>query len=129
MNNDTSQKTIVIADDDSFITHAYKAGLEEAGYLVIVATDGEEALKQIQALHPDVVLMELILPQLDGFSLLKTLSEDPLLADIPVIVLTNLSQDSDVEEARRLGADDVMVKSDVSLQDVLAQIDRLLAAA
>src|SRR5262245_35890399 len=122
MNNDTNQKTIVIADDDSFITHAYKAGLEEAGYLVIVAPDGEEALKQVRALHPDVVLLELILPQLDGFTVLKMLKEDSATADVPVIVLTNLSQDSDAEEARRLGAVDVMVKSDVSLQDVMAQI-------
>ena len=127
MENNTS-KVIVIADNEQFIVHAYKAGLEEAGYTVAVAEDGETAVQQIQALHPDVVLLELILPKQDGFSVLKAVKADPATADVPVIVLTNLSQSSDADEARKNGAADVMLKTEVSLNDVLLRIERLLSA-
>jgi DNA-binding response OmpR family regulator len=101
--------------------------LEEAGYAVVVAEDGEEAVRQVIALHPNVVLLELILPKQDGFSVLKTVKADPTVSDIPVLVLTSLSQESDIAEARNCGAADVMIKTDVSLNDVLLSIDRLLA--
>jgi DNA-binding response OmpR family regulator len=118
----------VLADNEPFIIHAYKSGLEEAGYIVAVAEDGDEAVRQILALHPDVVLLELILPKQDGFSVLKTVKADPAVSAIPVIVLTSLSQDADTAEARNCGAAEVMLKSDVSLQDVLLVIERLLSS-
>jgi DNA-binding response OmpR family regulator len=126
MNDEVAQKMILIADDDPFITHAYKTGLENAGYVVMIAQDGEEALKQIRSLHPDVVLLEIILPKLDGFTVLKTMKAETEIANIPVIVLTNLSQESDALEARNSGAVDVLVKSDVALNDILLCIERLL---
>ena len=122
-----SSKTIVLADNEPFIIHAYKSGLEEAGYIVAVAEDGEEAVRQIVALRPDIVLLELILPKQDGFSVLKTVKADPAISSIPVIVLTSLTQEPDVAEARNCGAADVLVKTDVSLQDVIMSIDRLLS--
>ena len=126
MDTGASQKVIVLADDDSFITHAYKTGLENAGYTVSVATDGEKALDQITSLHPDLVLMEMILPKTDGFAVLQSMQKEPELATIPVIALTNLSQPADEAEARKRGASDFLVKSDVSLQDVLVHIEHLL---
>lgn len=127
MNDQPAQKIIVLADNDQFITHAYKTGLENAGYVVIVATNGEEALNQIRALRPNLVLLELMLPVVDGFSVLKSVKEDPTVSDIPVMVLTNLSQPTDEAEARAAGAVEFLVKSDVSLNDVLVCIDRQLA--
>lgn len=126
MNDEKIQKMIVLADDDRFITRAYKAGLEEAGYVVIVAEDGEEAVSQIRALRPDVVLLEIIIPKLDGFAVLKAVKDDPTTSDIPIVVLTNLCQESDEHEARESGAADFLVKSDVSLHDVLVRLERLL---
>jgi len=126
MNNSEPSKIIVLADNEPFIVRAYKSGLEEAGYMVVVAQDGEEAVKQIMALRPDLVLLELILPVQDGFAVLKAIKADPIVADIPVIVLTNLSQDSDAKEALDAGAAEVLVKTDVSLNDVLLRIERLL---
>lgn len=127
MNNSEPSKIIVLADNEPFIVRAYKSGLEEAGYMVVVAQDGEEAVKQIMALRPDLVLLELILPVQDGFAVLKAIKADPIVADIPVIVLTNLSQDSDAKEALDAGAAEVLVKTDVSLNDVLVRIERLLS--
>ncbi len=128
MENNAIRKIIIIVDNDPFIVRAYKSGLEEAGYMVVVAQDGEEAVKQIRALHPDLVLLELILPKLDGFSVLKTIKDDPTVASIPFVVLTTLSQQHDEDEARDAGAADVLVKNDVSLNDVLMHIQRILSA-
>lgn len=127
MDNTEPSKIIVLADNEPIMVHAYKSGLEAAGYMVVVAQDGEEAVRQIQALHPDVVLMELILPKQDGFSVLKAVKADPIVSDVPIIVLTNLTQESDAAEARNAGAEDVMIKTEVSLNDVLMRIERLLA--
>lgn len=124
---DSSQKVIILADNDPFIMHAYKTGLEEAGYTVVVAQDGDAAIEQITSIRPDLVLLELILPKQDGFTVLKTIKADPEVASTPVIVLTNLSQASDEQEARAAGAADFLVKDEVSLQDVLMRIERLLA--
>jgi len=128
MKDEPAQKVIVLADDDLFIEHAYKTGLEEAGFVVVVAPDGEEALTQVRTLKPSLVLMELILPKLDGFSVITELKSDPATADVPILVLTNLSQQSDMDEARRLGAVDCLTKSEVALHDVLVRIEQVLAA-
>ena len=126
MENNNSRKIIVLADNDPFITRVYKTGLEEAGYNVIVAEDGEAALEEIRTHRPDLILLELILPKLDGFMVLKTLKADAMTATIPVIILTSLSQESDENEARNSGAADFLVKSEVSLNDILARLERLL---
>lgn len=126
MENNNTRKIIVLADNDPFITRVYKSGLEEAGYDVVVAEDGEDALAQIQSVQPALILLEIILPKLDGFTVLKTLKADATTSTIPVIVLTSLSQESDENEARTSGAVDFLVKSEVSLNDVLVRIRNVL---
>jgi CheY-like chemotaxis protein len=128
MIDQNTTKTILIADDDHFVVTAFKSGLEHAGYDVTVATDGDETLGSIAASRPDLILLDLILPKQNGFEVLKTVKSDPKLSSIPVIVLTNLSQVADEEEARRYGAADFLVKANVSLNDILVRIDRLLSA-
>ncbi len=126
MNNEPSHKLILLADNDMLVTRAYKAGLEQAGYTVAVAEDGDTALSQIRALHPDVVLLELLLPGQDGFTVLKTMKADQAVANIPVIVLTNLTQESDRNEAMNSGAVNVMLKDEVSIRDVLLAVQHHL---
>ncbi|HWT55740.1 MAG TPA: response regulator [Candidatus Microsaccharimonas sp.] len=122
-----NKKTILLADDEQFIVIAYKDGLERAGYSVVVAHDGEEALQQAQATHPDLILLDLIMPKMNGFEVLRSLKEDANCATIPVVVLTNLSQSNDEEEARTAGAVDFVVKADISLKDLLARIEHIFA--
>jgi DNA-binding response OmpR family regulator len=117
-------RTILLADDEQFIVIAYKDGLERAGYTVAVAHDGPEVLAQLQIARPDLVLLDLIMPNLNGFEVLKALKADESLASVPVMVLSNLSQPEDEVEARGLGAVDFIVKSDISLKDLLARIER-----
>lgn len=119
------QKTILLADDEQFILLAYKDGLQTAGYNVVLAEDGEQALQQMRDIHPDLVLLDIIMPKLNGFEVLQAAKADPTIATIPIAVLTNLSQLNDEQEARGAGAVDFIVKADVSLNDLLARIERL----
>ena len=124
----TTQKTILLADDEQFVLVAYKDGLEHAGYNVILAHDGEEAVEVMRAQRPDLVLLDIIMPKLNGFEVMQAAQADASLAGIPIAVFTNLSQISDEQEARSLGAVDFIVKADVSLNDLLARVERLFAA-
>lgn len=123
----TAKKTILLADDEQFIVIAYKDGLERAGYTVVVAHDGEEALEQARATKPDLLLLDLIMPKMNGFEVLKAAKADPELTNIPVLVLSNLSQSNDELEARTLGAIDFIIKADISLKDLLARIEQTFA--
>ena len=131
--NDTpipnSGKTILLADDEQFIVVAYRDGLERAGYTVAVASDGEEALSFLKKTKPDLLLLELMIPKLNGFELLQAMKDNQVLHSIPVLILTNLSQESDKEEARSYGVADFLVKSEVSLQDLLHRVDQILGYA
>jgi DNA-binding response OmpR family regulator len=117
---------VVIADDETFISLAYKEGFERAGFSVTTAGDGAEALAKIKEVVPNIVLLDLIMPKLNGFEVLKELKSDPTLQAIPVVILSNLSQVTDAEETKKLGAIDFIIKSDVSLQDLIAKINLLL---
>lgn len=122
-------KTILLADDDQFIAIAYKAGLESAGYRVIVAANGQETLDILRATPPDLLLLDLIMPKISGFEVLEAMQSENLLAAIPVVVLTNLSQESDETEVRSYGVRDFLVKADVSLNDLLVRIDQVLQSS
>ena len=125
MQNSAPSKTILIVDDDQFITIAYKAGLEHAGYSVLIAQDGEEGVQQMADALPDLVLLDIIMPKMDGFEVLQTVKSDAKLSQIPVVVFTNLSQKADEEKARNYGAIDFMTKADMSLNDILLRFERL----
>lgn len=117
--------TVLLADNEQFIDVAYKDGLENAGYKVLVAQDGDEALQMLKEHHPDVLLMDLILPKTSGFDVLQAMKQDFSLTDIPVVILTNLSQPSDEAEARSLGVIDYLVKADTSLKDLLERLQQI----
>jgi len=123
---DDSTKTILIVDDDQFVTIAYKAGLEHAGYTVLVAENGEDGIRQIIEAQPHLVLLDIIMPKVDGFEVLQTVKANAAVAHIPIVVFTNLTQQSDEDTARQYGATDFLVKGNVSLNDVLLRVERLL---
>ncbi len=119
-------KKIVLADDEQFITIAYRDGLVRAGFTVYIARDGDEAIELVNKTMPDIILLDIIMPRMNGFEVLKVLKADPKLAKIPVVVLSNLSQDVDAKEALRLGATNFYVKSDLSLEDLIGKIHEQL---
>lgn len=126
MDANPENHTILLVDDDQFITVVYREGLEKAGYNVMTVHDGEAALESLRANLPNLVLLDIIMPKLNGFEVLEAVQNDETLKTIPFIVLTNLSQASDEQEARRLGAVDFITKSDVSFNELLLRIQQHL---
>lgn len=126
-NNMTQKRKIILAEDDSYICRAYKDGLERAGFDVIIASDGQEAMTKIASQKPDLILLDLIMPIKNGFEVLEELGADKILNKIPVVILSNLGQESDIKKGKELGADDYLVKSDVSMKEVIERVKEHLS--
>lgn len=119
-------KTVLIVEDEQSMQRALKNKLEQAGYAAPVANDGEEALAALRRAKPDLVLLDLIMPRMDGISVLRQMKNDEQLREVPVVILTNLSSGDKVAEAMQLGTFDFLVKANYSLDDVLKKVhDRL----
>lgn len=117
---------ILVVEDDKFLRDLLVHKVEERGYHVEVAVDGEEGIKQIRLLRPDLVLLDLILPGLDGFGVLSQIHDDPQLNQIPVIILSNLGQQEEIEKGLSLGAKDYMIKAHFTPQEVVDRIKKIL---
>lgn len=119
--------SILVVEDESFLSKVLAERLQDEGFgQVDVAGNGEEALQKIKSNPPDVVLLDMILPKKNGFEVLQEMRQDKKLKDIPVLVLSNLGQDQDIEQAKALGATDYLVKSNFSLQKVMSKIYSIL---
>ena len=116
---------ILVIEDDQFLGNAYKLKLSKAGFEVHVSKDGKEGLEALNAFNPDLILLDLIMPNMDGFEFLEEMQHSTHL-EIPVIVASNLGQQEDLESATRLGAVDFIIKSDVSLEEVIEKINKHL---
>lgn len=114
-----NKKKILLVDDDKYIVRAYKDGLERAGFEVRTASDGNEALEKIKKDLPDLILLDLIMPVKNGFEVLEELKVDDEMKKIPVVILSNLGQDTDVEKGKALGAVDYLIKTDYSMKEVI----------
>lgn len=112
---------ILIIEDDRFLSSILKGRLEKEGFQVLQAFDGEEGINILRQGKPDLVLLDLIMPKMSGFEVLQQISTDPELCTVPVMIASNLGQDSDIEKAKNLGAIDYYVKVRTSI-DELAQI-------
>ncbi len=118
---------ILLAEDDKFLSIALGDKLAREGFFVIKALNGAEALAKIRLEKPDLILLDIIMPQKSGFEVLAEMKLDPLMKNIPVIVLSNLGQESDIKKAKALGARDYLVKSDVEMKTVVEKIKAELA--
>ena len=117
---------IVVADDDRMFRKAAETTLRRQGYAVTTASDGEEALQLIRAERPDIIVLDLIMPKLQGFDVLQVLKQDSVTADIPVIVLSSLMQEQDKQEALDLGAVAYFNKGTFSLSELVKQVESTL---
>lgn len=119
-------KRILVAEDDRFLRRACEMSLRQMGYTVLLAKDGEEALKFIQQEPPDLVLLDLLMPKLTGLEVLRAMKSSELTRSIPVLILTNSSRAQDIEEIRELGADGYQVKANLSLEALSSKVKKLL---
>jgi two-component system phosphate regulon response regulator PhoB/two-component system alkaline phosphatase synthesis response regulator PhoP len=117
---------ILIVEDDKFLRDLLSRKLEEEKFDITTAVDGEEGIKKIQEERPDLVLLDLILPGINGFDVLKRMKEDPATADILVIVLSNLGQKEDVDRAITLGANDFLVKAHFTLDEITQRVRKYI---
>ena len=120
---------VLLAEDDRFLRRAGEAALRRAGFAVVTAVDDERTLELARSTRPDAILLDIIMPKLQGFEVLRRLKADPVTAPIPVIVLSNLGQESDVERALEGGAIGYLVKANVSLDELAAKVRSLLDSA
>ncbi len=118
---------ILLAEDDRILRKAGEVSLKKKGYDVISAVDGEDALAKALAHTPDLVLLDVMMPKMNGFDVLFALKRDPAVKHIPVIMLTNLEQPSDIRRAVDGGAHSYLVKSNMNLDDLAAKIKDALA--
>lgn len=119
-------RKILFIEDEAALQKTFGDILGQEGYEMVSATDGEEGLRLASSEKPDLILLDLILPKINGFDALKRLKEDKLTKGISVIVLTNLEGTGDVEKALELGATTYLVKSNYTLEEVLQKIKKAL---
>lgn len=115
---------IFLVEDEPFLASVLQLKLTKEGFKVIRASDGEEAINMLidQGLRPDLILLDLILPKRNGFEVLETIRQEPILEKIPVIVISNLGQPSDVERGKSLGVIDYYVKAKFSIDELIQKI-------
>ena len=119
---------VLLAEDDRFLRKAAETALKRQGFTVLPAVDGEEALRMARAEAPDIVLLDLIMPKLQGFEVLRALKADPATTKIPVIILSNLGQESDVKQAMEAGAAGYFVKANLSLRDLVKRVGEVVGS-
>ena len=120
------KKTILIVEDDKFLRELISRKLSGEGFDALEAVDGEEGIKKIKEGKPDLVLLDLILPGIDGFEVLARLREDPEISSIPVIILSNLGQREEVEKGLKLGAIDYLIKAHFTPGEIIEKIKNTL---
>ncbi len=120
------KKLILLVEDDEFLAELYATKLTLEGFEVALATDGEKGLKMIKDKIPDLILLDIILPKMDGFEILKNIKADKSLKNLPVILLTNLSQKDEIKKGLDLGANDYLIKAHFMPSEVVKKIKKAI---
>lgn len=126
-------KRILICDDDPAILRVLEVNLDVEGYDVLLARHGEEAIEVAAAEHPDLIILDIMMPKLDGLEVCRRIKSDPKLAKIPIVLLSARAQDMDIREGLEIGADAYLTKpfDPVELLDVIGRLlsgERILPA-
>lgn len=119
-------KKILIVEDEEALQKAMTEFLTAENFTVAAASDGERGLALAKTEDPDLILLDIILPKMDGYAVLDGLKKDPVTQNIPVILLTNLESAEDIQKAFEKGATTYLVKSDYKLEDVVKKIKETL---
>ena len=116
------KKKILLVEDDNALAEVYRSRLELEGFDVQRVANGEVALSTAQEFKPDLIVLDAMMPKINGFDVLDILRNTPEMSDVRIVMLTALSQLKDKERAKELGADDYLVKSQVVISDVVDRI-------
>ncbi|MFZ3015863.1 MAG: response regulator [Minisyncoccia bacterium] len=113
---------ILIAEDEVVLYKVLEEKFKEEKFEVIIVPDGSAVMSMVKKNKPDIILLDIILPEVDGIEILSKLKEDKILREIPVIILSNLGEDQKIKQALKLGAVDYMVKSQHPIQEVVEKV-------
>jgi len=119
-------KKILIIEDDPFLSEMYAAKFIENNFETEVASDGKLGLVKIEEFRPDLVLLDIVLPKMDGFEVLKKIKEKEKLKEIPIVLLTNLGQKNEVEKGLALGAQEYIIKAHFTPTAVVTRVKEIL---
>ncbi|MBD3359789.1 MAG: response regulator [Candidatus Buchananbacteria bacterium] len=117
---------ILLIEDDSFLVEMYTTKFELEGFEVVSAEDGKKGLEMVKKENPDIILLDILMPKMDGFAVLDALKKDEEVADIPVILLTNLGQKDDVKKGFEKGAVGYLIKAHFMPSEVVDKIKKIL---
>jgi DNA-binding response OmpR family regulator len=126
LENKENKAVILIVEDDKFLRELLVRKLENEGFKIVRAIDGEEALKKIKEELPQLILLDLVLPGIDGFEVLRRIKGDPATSKVPVIILSNLGQREEVEKGIQLGANDYLVKAHFTPEEIVKKVKGVL---
>ena len=117
---------VLIVEDDAFLINIYSTKFEGEGYNVSIAENGEIGLEQVSKEMPDIILLDILMPRLNGFGFLQEIKAKKEFGQIPIILLTNLNQNNDIEKGLSLGADDYLVKAHFMPSEIVEKVQALL---
>ena len=122
INTNNTKRKILLVEDEVFLSSLLALKLEQEGFEVEKAMDGEEAFAMLENFLPDLILLDLILPKRNGFEYLEMVRNDPRFNKIPVIITSNLGQDSDVERGKTFGVIEYIIKNKLSIDELIAKV-------
>ena len=122
MADEKQGKKVLIIEDDKFLGELLVKRLSQENFFIELATDGEAGITKAIDLKPDLILLDILLPGMNGYAVLEKLKADPALKDIPVIILSNLGQKGEIEKGLALGAADFLIKAEFDLNDIVGKI-------
>ncbi|MBI2984301.1 MAG: response regulator [Candidatus Kerfeldbacteria bacterium] len=118
--------TVLLVEDEKMLADMYATKFSMEGFATHKAYDGQAGLRLAQDMKPDIILLDIIMPKLDGFAVLKALRQDPSFKSTPVLLLTNLGQDEDIKKGQQLGATDYFVKANHTPAEVVNKVRTIL---
>jgi two-component system, OmpR family, response regulator VicR len=119
-------KKVLIVEDETALVYALQAMLKVEGFEVEIALDGEKALKKLETLRPDLIILDILLPKIEGWEVLHRVRANVKLADTPVIIVSNLTDKASREKALELGAKEFIAKPEYDLHELVAKIKDIL---
>lgn len=122
---EAGKKTILLAEDDIFIGDIFETKLAVSGFQVVKVDNGEQVIQKLEeGVRPNLMLLDLRMPKLDGFGVLEKISQNEEWKTVPVVVLTNLSEDEDIDKCMKMGAVDFLVKSFFTPSEIMDKIEK-----
>lgn len=119
-------KKILLVEDDEMLRDMYTLKMEEEGYTLVTASDGEAGLALALEHKPDIILLDIMMPKMDGFAVLTEIKKDESMKNTPVLLLSNLGQQADVDKGKELGANDYVVKASMTPTQVVEKVKSYL---